>query len=42
MVYTTDNRYVFLEINPVGQYDMVGKPMNFNLDKKIALWLARK
>lgn len=42
MVLTRDNKYVFIEINPVGQYDMVGKPMNFQLDKKIALWLAAK
>jgi ATP-GRASP peptide maturase of grasp-with-spasm system len=39
MVYTMDDRYVFLEINPVGQYDMVDKSLNFQLDKKIALWL---
>lgn len=42
MVLTRDDKYVFIEINPVGQYDMVGKPMNFHLDKKIALWLATK
>ncbi len=42
MVYTTDNRYVFLEVNPVGQYDMLGKFLNFQLDKKIATWLAKR
>lgn len=42
MIYTKDDHYVFLEINPVGQYDMVGRLMNFNLDKKIAKWLAIK
>jgi ATP-GRASP peptide maturase of grasp-with-spasm system len=39
IVYTRQGEYVFLEINPVGQYDMVGKIMNYKLDKKIALWL---
>lgn len=42
LIYTKSQEFVFLEINPVGQYDMVGKYMNFQLDKKIALWLARK
>ena len=42
LIYTKSHEFVFLEINPVGQYDMVGKYMNFQLDKKIALWLAQK
>ncbi len=41
MIYTIEKRFVFLEINPVGQYDMVGKLMNFQLDRKIARWLVR-
>lgn len=32
-------RYVFLEINPVGQYDMVSSPCNYNLYQKIAKYL---
>jgi len=28
--------YVFLEVNPTGQYDMVSYPCNYHLDKKIA------
>lgn len=31
-----DGRYVFLEINPVGQYGMTSSPCNYNLDKIIA------
>ncbi|MBU2706448.1 grasp-with-spasm system ATP-grasp peptide maturase [Zooshikella marina] len=36
MVYTKDNRYVFLEVNPVGQFGMVSKPCNYYLEEKIA------
>lgn len=28
--------YVFIELNPIGQYDMVSVPCNYNLDKVIA------
>lgn len=31
-----EGRYVFLEINPNGQFNMVSKPCNYNLEKKIA------
>lgn len=31
--------YIFLEINPVGQYAMTSLPCNYNLDKKIANYL---
>jgi ATP-GRASP peptide maturase of grasp-with-spasm system len=31
--------YVFLEINPVGQYQMTSEPCNYNLDKIIAKYL---
>lgn len=41
MILTEDNRYVFLEVNPVGQYGMVGKPCNYNLDELIALELLK-
>ena len=33
-------RYVFLEINPVGQFGMVSVPCNYYLEKKIAETLA--
>ena len=36
MVVTTKNDYVFLEVNPVGQFSQVSLPGNFNLEKKIA------
>ena len=36
MIVTDEDRYVFLEVNPVGQFDMVSFPCNYHLQKKIA------
>jgi ATP-GRASP peptide maturase of grasp-with-spasm system len=36
LIYTKNNEYVFLEINPVGQYNMVSEPCNYYLEKIIA------
>jgi ATP-GRASP peptide maturase of grasp-with-spasm system len=35
-----DGNYVFLEINPVGQFQMTSLPCNYNLEQKIANYLA--
>lgn len=40
MVKTKDNRFVFLEVNPVGQYGMTSVPCNYYIDKKIAEYLT--
>jgi glutathione synthase/RimK-type ligase-like ATP-grasp enzyme len=40
IVKTKDGRYVFLEVNPVGQYDMNSVLCNYQLDKKIAEFLC--
>lgn len=40
MVYTTDGSYVFLEVNPVGQFGMVSEPCNYKLEKIIAKYLV--
>jgi len=40
IVRTTDGRYVFLEVNPVGQFGMVSVPCNYNLELKVAKYLA--
>lgn len=42
IVVTTDNRYVFLEVNPVGQYGMTSYPCQYNLDEKIADYLLKE
>jgi D-alanine-D-alanine ligase-like ATP-grasp enzyme len=39
MIVTPKNEYVFLEVNPVGQFGMVSYPCNYNLEKKIAEYL---
>lgn len=36
MILTPDGRYVFLEVNPVGQFKQVSQPCNFHLERKIA------
>jgi len=42
LIYTKSDEFVFLEINPVGQYDMVSAPCNYYLDKKIASLLLKE
>lgn len=39
MVITKNNNYVFLEINPVGQFKQVSEPCNYFLENEIALKL---
>ncbi len=36
MILTNNDEYVFLEVNPVGQYGMVSVPCNYHLDELIA------
>lgn len=39
MIVTPNDEYVFLEVNPVGQFGMVSQPCNYYLEKKIAEYL---
>ncbi len=39
IIKTKEGRFVFLEVNPVGQYGMTSIPCNYYLDKKIAEYL---
>lgn len=39
MIVTTNMEYIFLEINPVGQFSMTSYPCNYNVEKKIAEYL---
>jgi ATP-GRASP peptide maturase of grasp-with-spasm system len=39
MIYSTNNEYVFLEINPIGQFEQVSHPCNYNIYKEIATYL---
>lgn len=36
VILTPDDRYVFLEVNPVGQFEQVSFPCNYGLFKKVA------
>ncbi|OJJ21768.1 grasp-with-spasm system ATP-grasp peptide maturase [marine bacterium AO1-C] len=40
MVYTKANEYVFLEVNPIGQFGMVSHPCNYQLEQAIAQFLS--
>ena len=39
LVQTKDNRFVFLEVNPSGQFKMVSEPCNYHLEKLVAQYL---
>ena len=40
LIVDKDGNYVFLEINPVGQFQMTSLPCNYNLEQIIANYLA--
>ncbi len=42
IVKTKDGRWVFLEVNPVGQFEMVSLPCNYQLERKVAEFLIEK
>jgi ATP-GRASP peptide maturase of grasp-with-spasm system len=42
MIVNHANEYVFLEVNPIGQFGMVSYPCNFKLEKKIANYFYEK
>lgn len=39
IILTPDNKYVFLEVNPVGQFEQVSFPCNYGLFKEVAEYL---
>ncbi|KAA0130692.1 grasp-with-spasm system ATP-grasp peptide maturase [Chryseobacterium sp. SN22] len=42
MIKDIKGRYVFLEINPVGQFGMVSRPCNYYLEKEVAEFLIQQ
>ena len=36
MIYTKDKEYVFLEVNPVGQFKMTSMPCNYYIERDVA------
>ena len=41
LLYSRKGEYVFLEVNPVGQFGMVSMPCNYNLEKAVAEYLIK-
>lgn len=39
LIYTTDNDYCFLEVNPYGQYGFLSEAGNYGIEKEIAAYL---
>lgn len=39
MIVTKDNKFYFLEVNPIGQFGMTSTPCNYNIEKFIAEFL---
>ena len=42
IIKTMDNEYVFLEVNPGGQFEMVSYPCNYHLERKFAEELIKR
>lgn len=42
LIKTKDNKIVFLEVNPSGQFGMVSRPCNYHLEEKIAKYLSHE
>jgi ATP-GRASP peptide maturase of grasp-with-spasm system len=41
LIYTKTGEFVFLEVNPGGQFGMVSSPCNYNLEKIVAEYLIK-
>ncbi|MDR2836943.1 MAG: grasp-with-spasm system ATP-grasp peptide maturase [Bacteroidales bacterium] len=41
IIYGTDDKFYFLEVNPIGQFGMVSYPCNYNLEHEIAKELMK-
>ncbi|MEY8760684.1 grasp-with-spasm system ATP-grasp peptide maturase [Chryseobacterium tongliaoense] len=42
MIYTPEGEYVFLEVNPVGQFQWVSKNCNYDIERQIAIDLIKE
>jgi biotin carboxylase len=40
-IYSKNKEFIFLEVNPVGQFGMTSQPCNYNLEKIIATTLLK-
>lgn len=41
LIVSTDNKYYFLEVNPIGQFGDISHICNFHLEKEIAIQLSK-
>lgn len=41
MIVSKDEKYYFLEVNPVGQFGMVSKPCNYYLEEQMSLFILK-
>ncbi|WP_083997389.1 grasp-with-spasm system ATP-grasp peptide maturase [Chryseobacterium angstadtii] len=42
MIYTPEKEYVFLEVNPVGQFQWLSKNCNYDIERQIAMDLLKE
>ncbi|MFN1216053.1 grasp-with-spasm system ATP-grasp peptide maturase [Chryseobacterium kwangjuense] len=42
MIYTPEREYVFLEVNPVGQFQWLSRNCNYDIEREIALELLKE
>jgi ATP-GRASP peptide maturase of grasp-with-spasm system len=42
MIYTPEGEYVFLEVNPIGQFQWLSKSCNYDIEREIALDLINE
>lgn len=42
MIVTPQKKYVFLEVNPIGQFSQVSTPCNYYLEEKVAEYLSHE
>lgn len=42
LIRCVNGEYIFLEVNPLGQFGMVSHPCNYNLEEKVASWLIKQ
>jgi ATP-GRASP peptide maturase of grasp-with-spasm system len=41
LIVTPEGNFIFLEVNPIGQFYQVSHPCNYNIEKQIALFLKK-
>jgi glutathione synthase/RimK-type ligase-like ATP-grasp enzyme len=41
LIFTEEGKYIFLEVNPIGQFGMTSYPCNYYLESEIAKYLIK-